>query len=105
MIEIKYVDMMDTSAAEPMALKATVEPMLIRDKRQVMVKVIMTALRGMFQPGFTCVIILEKGRPLSRAKAQVCRLTVATVEMQAEVMLIIIRAVRIEAPACDPVEL
>ena len=104
-MEMKYVDKMDTNAAEPMALKVTVEPMLINDKRQVIVKVIKTALRGMFQPGFTCVIILEKGRPLSRAKAQVCRLTVATVEMQADVMFIIIRAVRIEAPTWELVEL
>ena len=36
-----------------MALNAAVEPILIRDRRAVMVKVIRTALRGMFQPGLT----------------------------------------------------
>ena len=37
-----------------MALNATVEPMLIRDRRVVMRKVIRTELRGIFQPGLTC---------------------------------------------------
>ena len=36
-----------------MALNATLEPMLIKERRVVMTKVIMTALRGIFQPGFT----------------------------------------------------
>ena len=36
-----------------MALNATVEPILINDRRAVMTKVIKTALSGMFQPGLT----------------------------------------------------
>lgn len=70
-IEMKYVDMIMTRAAEPIALKAVVEPMLIRDKRQVMVNVINTEFKGMFQPGLTCDMKLEKGRPLSRENAHV----------------------------------
>lgn len=60
-----------TSAAEPMALKAVVEPILISDNRQVIKKVISTEFNGMFQPGWTWAIVVEKGRPLSRANAQV----------------------------------
>jgi hypothetical protein len=36
-----------------MALNATVEPMLIRERRVVMRKVRTTELRGIFQPGLT----------------------------------------------------
>jgi hypothetical protein len=44
---------MATRAKDPMALKAAVEPILISERRQVMVKVRRTALMGMFQPGLT----------------------------------------------------
>ena len=37
-----------------MASNATVEPILIKDRRVVIVKVSRTALSGMFQPGLTC---------------------------------------------------
>lgn len=37
-----------------MALNATVEPILIKERRHVIIKVSTTALRGMFQPGLTC---------------------------------------------------
>ena len=36
-----------------MALNATVDPMLIRDKRVVIVNVMRTEFRGMFHPGLT----------------------------------------------------
>jgi hypothetical protein len=36
-----------------MALNAAVEPILIKDRRDVMRKVSKTALSGMFQPGLT----------------------------------------------------
>ena len=36
-----------------MALKATVEPMLMRERRIVTTRETRTALRGMFQPGVT----------------------------------------------------
>lgn len=42
-----------TSAAEPIALKAVVEPMLISDSRQVIRKVTKTEFNGMFQPDLT----------------------------------------------------
>ena len=41
----------------------------------------------------------ENGRPLSPAKDHVCRETVATGLMQAEVMLTIMMAVMIDVPA------
>jgi hypothetical protein len=104
-IEIKYVDNIMTRAAEPIALKAVVDPMLISDKRHVIRNVSSTEFNGIFQPGRTCDIVPEKGRPLSRAKAQVWRETVATVEMQAEVILTMIKAVSIDAPAYELVEL
>lgn len=55
MKEMMYVPRRAETAREPMALKATVEPMLMSERRQVMTKVISTALRGMFHPGLTCV--------------------------------------------------
>lgn len=51
--EMIYVPRIALTAKEPMALNATVDPILIRDKRVVIVKVRRTALRGMFQPGLT----------------------------------------------------
>jgi hypothetical protein len=53
LIEMMYVPRMATRAKDPMALKATVEPMLMSERRHVMVKVRRTALSGMFQPGLT----------------------------------------------------
>jgi hypothetical protein len=38
---------------ELIALRATVEPMLMRERRMVMRSEMKTALRGMFQPGLT----------------------------------------------------
>lgn len=51
--DIMYVASNAETARDPMALKATVEPILIKDSRQVIVKVIRTALSGIFQPGLT----------------------------------------------------
>jgi hypothetical protein len=42
---------------EAIALKAVLEPMLIRDKRIVMQKETRTEFRGMSQPGRTCEAI------------------------------------------------
>jgi hypothetical protein len=39
---------------ELMALKATVEPILIKESSAVKRNVSKTELRGIFQPGFTC---------------------------------------------------
>ena len=44
-------------ALELIALKATVEPMLIKERSVVMSHVSKTELRGMFQPGFTCYYV------------------------------------------------
>ena len=56
--EMIYVPKIADTAREPMALKATVEPMLIKERRVVIRKVRRTAFRGMFQPGWTCHINL-----------------------------------------------
>ena len=42
---------------DAMALKAVLEPMLIRDRRMVMQKDTRTEFRGMSQPGRTCGIV------------------------------------------------
>ena len=69
---------------EAMALRATSEPMLMRKRRQLMVTVTRTPLRGMLRPGVVRASQVEAGRPRSRAKAQSWRLAVATSEMQEE---------------------
>jgi len=48
-----YVARRAETAREPMALKATEEPMLIKDRRVVIKKVTRTAFKGIFQPGLT----------------------------------------------------
>jgi hypothetical protein len=82
--------------SEAMALKAVLEPMLIRERRMVIQKETRTEFRGMSQPGRTYELIaisraykqnasyigvilssltwarnLEYGRPSSRAKANI----------------------------------
>lgn len=47
---------------EVMALKAVVLPMLMRERREVMVKEIRTAFRGIFQPGRICMVGLLVSR-------------------------------------------
>lgn len=104
-IEMMYVDIKDTVALELMALKATVEPILMSERRQVISHVSRTALRGIFQPGLTCPMKPAKGKPPSRAKDQDCRETVANVLMTEDVMVTTMIAVMIDAPAYDPVPL
>jgi hypothetical protein len=58
MKDIMYVASKAETASEPIALKATVDPMLINERRQVMTKVIMTAFKGIFQAGFTWQYLL-----------------------------------------------
>ena len=52
-IVTKYED----TRAEPLSVvsarSATLEPILMRERRMVMTRVIQTALRGIFQPGLT----------------------------------------------------
>lgn len=63
--------MIATTWSEMIALKAALEPMLMRDMRQVKMQVKAIAFAGISILGCTCPIHLEKGRPLSRAKAKV----------------------------------
>ena len=62
-----------TTCREMMALKATSEPILMTDKRAEIRHDKKTALAGICKVGWTCDIQLAKGRPLSRAKANVWR--------------------------------
>ena len=59
--EMRYVASKAKTASDPIALKATIEPMLISDNKAVTTKVIRTALSGIFQPGFTFVILSKVG--------------------------------------------
>ena len=52
-MEIMYDVNRLTVVRERMALRATVEPMLIIERAMVTRSETMTALRGMFQPGVT----------------------------------------------------
>ena len=52
-MEMMYEEIRDAVPREAMALKATVEPMLIRERRIVMRKEINTAFNGMSHPGRT----------------------------------------------------
>ena len=53
-MEIWYEDVSAATARAAMALKATVEPMLMSERRTVKAREMSTAFRGMFQPGLTC---------------------------------------------------
>lgn len=83
-MEILYVAMRAMSCREMMALKATEDPMLIRESRQVIVQVARTAFRGAVE--FFVWAMLErnlpKGRPPSRAKAKTCRALEALESME-----------------------
>lgn len=48
-----YVPRMAETAREPIALKATVDPILIRERSVVITNVRRTAFKGMFHPGLT----------------------------------------------------
>lgn len=52
--EMMYEERREATPNEAMALKAAVEPMLIKDRRIVITNETMTAFTGTFQPGLTC---------------------------------------------------
>lgn len=82
-----------------MALNATVLPMLINESKQVMSKVSRTEFSGILQPGMTCAMKGENGIALSLPNDHNCRETVATVDMQEDVIVVMMIATMIEAPA------
>ncbi len=101
---------------ETMAFRATEEPRLIREMATPKPNETHTALRGMFQPGWTYVIFLagagrpqvggnptlrrngEKGNPLSLAKDQIWREAVATSLTTAETRVMMMMATIMLAP-------
>ena len=56
-MEIIYELSMLTVVRERMALRATEEPMLMRERRTVRMKETMMALRGIFQVGLTWLVV------------------------------------------------
>nr|POE89968.1 hypothetical protein CFP56_20437 [Quercus suber] len=54
------------------ALRAAVDPMLMRESSAVTSRDTRTAFNGMFKPGVMCAIHLYPGIPRSRAKDQSC---------------------------------
>src|SRR2546423_1241160 len=73
-MEMQYEAISATIWSEMTALKAAEEPMLMSDRRMVKVQVSTMALTGIWSLGCTCPIHFGKGKPLSRANANVCRL-------------------------------
>ena len=65
-METMYEEMRAAVPREAMALKATLEPMLIKERRTVMKKDIITEFRGISQPGRTCNSKELAGIKLSR---------------------------------------
>ena len=82
-----------------MALKATLEPILMRDRRAVMMQERAMALAGICFFGSTYEIHLENGRPLSRAKAKVWRAVEALKETLLAMTRMRTRIVRALTPA------
>lgn len=101
---------------EAMALRAAAEPRLSRAMTIPKPMETETALSGMFQPGATYNKMVsgawsgvdemltfcncgEKGKPLSRAKDQICRDAVAISLMTAEIRVMMTMATMISVPA------
>ena len=70
-METPYVIMIAQTWRDMIALNAAAEPMLMIERRQVMMQVSAIAFAGISFPGSTCEIQREKGRPRSRANANV----------------------------------
>lgn len=68
-IEIVYDSINATTWREMIALKATGEPILIKERRRVRTHDNVTAFAGICFLGSTAAIHFEKGKPLSLAKA------------------------------------
>lgn len=67
--EIMYEVRREATPKEAIALKAAVEPMLIKDRRIVTTNETMTAFTGTFQPGFTCSKPVSQSRSAGEARA------------------------------------
>lgn len=91
-MEIVYESMRATTWRDMMALKATDDPMLMRDRSSVNVHVSATAFAGICFVGWTAEIQFENGRPLSRAKAKVWR-DVDALKLTLDKITIIIRRI------------
>lgn len=91
------------AGSEISALKAVLEGMLIKARRQIHVQMSTRALSGIFKPGCTFAKNGEKGRPLSRENAHKSRLTEAmTLKNETKTTSAIIATKRLVADL-DPV--
>lgn len=90
---------------ETIALKATDEPILMRQISAVNVAQKATALSGRLEFLLTLDKKLEKGRPLSREKAQVWREAEARKPKEAQITSAIRMEVMTEAPTKELVAL
>lgn len=72
-MDMQYVSIRETTLSEMMALKATSEPILIKESAMVKMAVAATALAGTCRRGCTRASQSLRGRPWSRAKAHVWR--------------------------------
>jgi hypothetical protein len=94
-----------TTPIEMIALNATVEPRLIKLNMAVMHSDTKIEFRGMSHPGRTYDRKFEAGRPLSRAKANICRDAVATLLIaEHSVRSVMINVITV-APPREPVAL
>lgn len=87
--------------SEMIALKAVSEPMFISDNRHEMTQDKAMALTGILRRGWTWAIHRANGRPLSRAKANVCREVEALKKMLLKITGMSIIAVRPLMPGVE----
>src|SRR5690242_857817 len=104
-IEMMYENMSAALEMETIALRVTSDPKLIQARTSDDPRQTNRAFTGMSQPGLTCSIQDENGRPLSRAKAQICRDDAAVTETAAKRMRMTRMAPMMIVPAMEPVAL
>jgi hypothetical protein len=111
---MKYEERIETPPRELMAFKAVESPRLMQASKELTTTETKTARTGTFHPGvtllvsqiqvliqiqLTCDSQFEPGKPLSRAKDQICLDAVATSLMQQETSNIMTIAVMALVPA------
>lgn len=80
--------------SETIALSATLDPRLTREMTTPQMKETMIAFSGMGWLGRTVLRNLEKGKPLSRLKAQIWRLAVAISAITAQMRMMMMMAAK-----------
>jgi hypothetical protein len=104
-MEMMYEENNAQVPSEAILLKATVLPILIKDKRIETTKDTRTELSGISQPGRTRERKEPNGTPWSRAKAKSCLEHVATLLTHPKMAMITVMVARTVAPVVDWVAL